>query len=57
MGTGTKHTITRTDMRYFVDGKEISEKQAKEIERRNAEYMSSGDFSLMAKCQFVIATK
>lgn len=44
-------------MRCFVDGKEISEKQAKEIERRNAEYMSSGDFSLMAKCQFVIAVR
>lgn len=44
-------------MRYFVDGKEISEKQAKEIESRNTEYMNSGDFSLMEKCQFVIAVR
>jgi len=39
--------------RYFVDGKEISEKEAKAIEAKNKEYMSSKDFSLWAKCQFI----
>lgn len=39
--------------KYFVDGKEISEKEAKSIEKRNKEYMESGDFSLIAKCEFI----
>ena len=30
--------------KYFVNGKEISEQQAKAIEAKNAEYMSSTDF-------------
>lgn len=39
--------------KYFVNGKEISEKEAKLIEKRNKEYMESGDFSLMAECEFI----
>ena len=40
--------------RYYVNGKEISEQEAKAIEAKNREYMSSTDFSLWAKCQFVV---
>ena len=39
--------------KYFVNGKEISEKEAKLIEKRNKEYMENGDFSLMAECEFI----
>lgn len=39
--------------KYFVNGKEVSEKEAKLIEKRNKEYMESGDFSLIAKCEFI----
>ena len=39
--------------RYYVQGKEISEKQAKAIEAQNKEYISSKDFTLWAKCQFI----
>lgn len=40
--------------RYYVNGKEISEQEAKAIEAKNREYMSSTDFSLWAKCQFIV---
>ncbi|WP_303224065.1 hypothetical protein [Butyricimonas faecihominis] len=40
--------------KYFVNGKEISEQEAIEIEIKNNEYMASGDFSLWAKCQFIV---
>ena len=39
--------------RYFVNGKEISEQEAKAIEANNQEYMNSNDFSLLAKCEFI----
>lgn len=39
--------------RYFVNGKEISEQEAKVIEAKNNEYMSSNDLSLWAKCEFI----
>lgn len=39
--------------RYFVNGKEISEKEAKAIEAKNQEYMNSNDLSLWAKCEFI----
>lgn len=35
--------------RYFVNGKEISEQKAKEIEANNKKYMESNDLSLWAK--------
>ena len=40
--------------RYFLDRKEITEAEAKEIEAKNKEYMASGDFELWAKCQFIM---
>ena len=39
--------------RYFVNGKEISEQEAKEIEANNKKYMESNDFNLWAKCEFI----
>lgn len=39
--------------RYFVNGKEISEKEAKKIEANNKKYMESNDFNLWAKCEFI----
>ena len=39
--------------RYFVNGKEISEQKAKEIEANNKKYMESNDLSLWAKCEFI----
>lgn len=44
-------------MRYFINGKEISEKEAKKIEKDNKKYMDSGDFELMMKCQFIVKIK
>lgn len=38
--------------RYFINGKEISEQEAKAIEARNKEYISN-DISLWAKCKFI----
>lgn len=43
--------------KYFVNGNEISEQEAKAIEIKNREYMSSVDFSLWAKCQFIVVIK
>lgn len=40
--------------KYFVNGKQISEQEARDIEAKNKEYMSSRDLSLWAKCQFII---
>lgn len=40
--------------KYYVNGTEITEEEAKAIEAKNAEYMSSTDFSLWAKCEFII---
>ena len=40
--------------KYFVNGKQISEKEAKAIEKRNKEYMNSGDWNLIAKCEFIV---
>ena len=39
--------------RYFVNGKEISEQEAKAFEAKNQEYMNSNDLSLWAKCEFI----
>lgn len=40
--------------RYFINGKEISEQEAKAIETQNKEYMNSNDSTLWAKCQFIV---
>ena len=38
--------------KYYLQGKEISEQQAKSIEVQNKAYMKSNDLSLWAKCKF-----
>lgn len=43
--------------KYFVNGKQITESEAKVIEARNREYMNSGDWSLIAKCEFIVIIK
>lgn len=44
--------------KYYLQGKEISEKQAKVIEAQNQKYISSNDFTYWAKCQFItVVTK
>ena len=40
--------------RYFYGFKEITEAEAKEIERKNHEYLNSGDFNEMLKIRFVV---
>jgi hypothetical protein len=40
--------------RYFVNSKEITEEEAKEIERKNNEYLNSGDMNDMLKIQFIV---
>ena len=40
--------------RYFVDGIEITEEKAKEIEKNNREYLASGDFEQMLKIKFIV---
>lgn len=39
---------------YFVNGKEISEREAKAIDDKNKEYMKSTDLAMWAKCQFIV---
>ncbi len=39
--------------KFYLQGKEISEQEAKAIEAQNKKYISSNDFTLWAKCQFV----
>jgi hypothetical protein len=50
---GNNHLKLEGMKKYFVNGKEISEQEAKAIEAKNAEYISSMDFSLWAKCEFI----
>lgn len=50
---GNTHLKLEDMKKYYVNGKEISEQEAKVIEAKNAEYMSSTDFSLWAKCEFI----
>jgi hypothetical protein len=40
--------------RYFTNGIEITEAEAKEIERKNNEYLASGDFNEMLKIKFIV---
>ena len=58
MSKGNNHLKIRNMKKYYVNGMEITEQEAKAIEARNAEYMSSTDFSLWAKCEFItVVTK
>lgn len=54
MSKENNHLKLKDMKKYFVNGKEISEQEAKAIEAKNAEYMSSTDFSLWAKCEFIM---
>lgn len=40
--------------KYYVNGKQITESEANAIESRNRQYMESGDWNLIAKCEFII---
>lgn len=40
--------------RYFLNGKHITEQEAKDIKTRNQEYLNSGNWDLIAKCEFVV---
>ena len=42
-------------MSYYVDGKKITEEQAKEIERKNNEYLNSGNMTDLMKIKFIVA--
>lgn len=53
MSKGNNHLKLEDMKKYYVNGKEISEQQAKAIEAKNAEYMASTDFSLWGKCEFI----
>ena len=46
-------TMQHRMKKYYLQGKEISEKQAKAIEAKNQKYISSNDISLWAKCKFI----
>lgn len=39
--------------KFYLQGKEISEQEAKAIEARNKKYINSNDISLWAKCKFI----
>lgn len=39
--------------RYYVDGKEITQEQAKIIEQKNNEYMASADLNDWLKIKFI----
>lgn len=39
--------------KFYLQGKEISEQEAKAIEAKNKKYINSNDISLWAKCKFI----
>lgn len=39
---------------YFLNGQEIPQAEAQEIERLNREYLNSGDFSDLLKIRFLV---
>ena len=43
--------------KYYVNGKPITASKAKAIIKKNKQYMQSGDFGLLAKCEFVVIIK
>lgn len=42
------------DMKYFVDGKEISKEEADKINKDNQKYMESNDLNQWEKIKFVV---
>ena len=43
--------------KYYINGKEISKEEANEIKKKNLEYLESGDFELIDKCEFIVVIK
>jgi hypothetical protein len=39
--------------RFYVNGKQISESEARAIDAKNIEYMKRGDWDSLAKIQFI----
>ena len=50
-------TAPAVSVESAVDTFKPTESEAKAIEKRNNEYMNSGDFSLIAKCEFIVIIK
>lgn len=44
-------------MRYFVNGQEVTQAEAQEIERLNCEYLNSGDFFDLLKIRFIVVSE
>lgn len=40
--------------RYFVNGKEITEEEAKEIKKNNDRYLNSGNMEDLLKIEFIV---
>ena len=40
--------------RYFVDGKEITKQEAELIEKKNNEYLNSGNMEDMLNIKFIV---
>ena len=40
--------------KYYVSGKEITEAEARKIERKNNEYLASGNMEDMLKIKFIV---
>lgn len=43
-----------TMKKYYVSGKEITEAEARKIERKNNEYLASGNVEDMLKIKFIV---
>jgi hypothetical protein len=44
-------------MKYYVNGIEVSELEAQEIDKKNKEYLASGDLNLWFKIQYIVVVK
>ena len=40
--------------KYYVSGKEITQEEAREIERKNNEYLANGNIEDMLKIKFIV---
>lgn len=39
---------------YFIDRKEVTEEEAMRVEAQNMEYLNSGNFEDLLKCEYII---
>lgn len=44
-------------MKYYVNGLEVSKLEAKEIDKKNKEYLASVDLNLWLKIQHIVIVK